>query len=178
MQAACVHCGVTHTLNDSEIGSRPKVQFRCAKCDGLTVVEIKRSADSTIAISPLPSFALADGTDALTKLKRQPLDGLQLPEQTNVVIRVLSGPSKGLVYKLVKPRITIGRKGSDVPLQDPEVSRHHCVIEAKGKAISLKDLDSTNGIFMEDERVRAAVLMDGSEFRIGSSVIRLNFEPK
>jgi len=39
-------------------------------------------------------------------------------------------------------------------------------------------LDSTNGTFLEEERIRAAVLQDGAEFRVGSSLIRLNFRKK
>jgi pSer/pThr/pTyr-binding forkhead associated (FHA) protein len=44
--------------------------------------------------------------------------------------------------------------------------------------INLKDLDSTNGTFYEEERARAAMLMDGAEFRIGESLIRVNFLKK
>jgi pSer/pThr/pTyr-binding forkhead associated (FHA) protein len=42
----------------------------------------------------------------------------------------------------------------------------------------LKDLDSTNGTFYEEERVRAAMLQDGAEFRIGNSVIRFSLTSK
>jgi pSer/pThr/pTyr-binding forkhead associated (FHA) protein len=44
--------------------------------------------------------------------------------------------------------------------------------------VNLKDLDSTNGTFFEEERVRAAMLRDGDLFRAGSSTIRLSFQPK
>jgi pSer/pThr/pTyr-binding forkhead associated (FHA) protein len=39
-------------------------------------------------------------------------------------------------------------------------------------------MDSTNGTFYDEERVRAAMLRDGTEFRIGGSMIRVNFQPK
>ncbi|HTZ32545.1 MAG TPA: FHA domain-containing protein, partial [Methylomirabilota bacterium] len=58
---------------------------------------------------------------------------------------------------------------------DPEISRHHCMLEFRERFVNLKDLDSTNGTFLEEERVRAAVLHDGSEFRVGSSTLRLTF---
>jgi pSer/pThr/pTyr-binding forkhead associated (FHA) protein len=72
----------------------------------------------------------------------------------------------------------IGRKGADIPLSDPEISRHHCLLEVRDKVINLKDLDSTNGTFYDEERVRAAMLQDGSEFRIGESRIRVRFQKK
>jgi pSer/pThr/pTyr-binding forkhead associated (FHA) protein len=82
------------------------------------------------------------------------------------------------VFRLTKPRVVIGRKGADIPLNDPEISRNHCLLEVRDKYINLKDLDSTNGTFYEDERVRAAMLQDGSEFRIGESLIKVSLQKK
>jgi pSer/pThr/pTyr-binding forkhead associated (FHA) protein len=79
---------------------------------------------------------------------------------------------------LVKPRVVVGRKGADIPVDDPEISRHHCLLEVRDNHINLKDMDSTNGTFFDEERIRAAMLRDGTEFRIGSSLIRVNFQPK
>jgi len=72
----------------------------------------------------------------------------------------------------------LGRKGADIPLNDPEISRQHCLLEVKETYINLKDMDSTNGTFFDEERVPAAMLQDGTEFRIGGSLIRVNFQPK
>ncbi len=103
---------------------------------------------------------------------------LRLPEKAQVVLSILSGPSKGESHTLAKPRVVLGRKGADIPLNDPEISRHHCLLEVRETYINLKDMDSTNGTFFDEERVRAAMLRDGTEFRIGGSVIRVNFQPK
>jgi pSer/pThr/pTyr-binding forkhead associated (FHA) protein len=51
-------------------------------------------------------------------------------------------------------------------------------LEVRDNYINLKDMDSTNGTFFDEERVRAAMLQDGTEFRIGGSLIRVNFQPK
>ncbi len=67
----------------------------------------------------------------------------------------------------------VGRQGSDVSLNDPEISRQHCLLEIKDNFIQLKDLDSTNGTYFEEGRVRAAMLRDGMEFRVGSTVLRV-----
>jgi len=76
-----------------------------------------------------------------------------------VVLSILSGPAKGEKHTLGKPRVTLGRKGADIQLNDPEISRHHCLLEVRDTIINLKDLDSTNGTFYERRRVRAAVLL-------------------
>ncbi len=177
MQTECIHCGAEHLLKDGEFGGHPKVQFKCSKCGKTTIVEIKRRVDSTIVMSPLPSFARGDASSSSLHLP-PPDPGLRLPERAKVVLSILSGPSKGESHTIAKPRVTLGRKGADIPLNDPEISRHHCLLEVRDTYINLKDLDSTNGTFYDEERVRAAMLRDGTEFRIGGSLIRVNFKPK
>lgn len=177
MQTGCVHCGQQHLLKDDVVAKHAKVQFRCTRCGQTTVVEVKHRADETVVISPMPSFARADASTA--RLRLPPVDDtLRLPTDADVLLTVSTGPSKGKSFKLSNPRTVIGRKGADVPLDDPEISRHHCVLEVREHSVNLKDLDSTNGTFFEDQRVRAAFLQDGAEFRVGSSSIRLSFLPK
>jgi eukaryotic-like serine/threonine-protein kinase len=140
-------------------------------------VEVKMRPDQTVVISPLPSFARASATSS--NLKLPPIDdGVRLPATVNVVLSIVSGPEKGKVHKLTKPRVVLGRQGSDIPLNDAEISRYHCVLEVRETYINLKDMDSTNGTFYDEERVRAAMLQNGAEFRIGTSLIRVSFEPK
>jgi len=177
MKTACIHCGAEHLLKDTEFGGHSKVQFRCSKCGKTTVVEIKRRTDATVVMTPLPSFARASATSSNLNLP-PPDPSLKLPANKNVVLSILSGPSKGQSYTLTKPRVVMGRKGADVALGDPEISRHHCLLEVRNTHIHLKDMDSTNGTFFEEERVRAAMLNDGARFRIGNSLIRVSFQAK
>ncbi len=174
MQAGCIHCGQQHLLNDSVLAKHAKVQFRCTKCGKTTIVEVKRRADETVVISPMPSFARADASTA--RLKAPAVEqNAELPPDIAAVLTVTSGPDLGHSLTLSKSRIVIGRKGADFALNDPEVSRHHCLLEVREDFVNLKDMDSTNGTFFENERVRAAVLKDGAEFRVGSSTIRLAY---
>jgi len=172
MQAGCIHCGQQHLLNDSVLAKHAKVQFRCTKCGKTTIVEVKRRADETVVISPMPSFARADASTA--RLKAPAIEeSPALPTGVEALLAVTTGPEMGRSLTLTKSRVVIGRKGADFALTDPEVSRHHCMIEVREGFANLKDLDSTNGTFFEEERVRAAVLKDGAQFRVGSSTIRL-----
>ena len=173
MQAGCIHCGQQHLLNDSVLAKHSKVQFCCTKCGKTTIVEVKRRVDETVVISPMPSFARADSST--TPLNAPAIDdNPDLPPGVAAALTVTSGPEIGHSFSLTKTRAVIGRKGSDVALNDPEVSRHHCLLEVRESFVNLKDLDSTNGTFFEEERIRAAVLRDGTEFRVGSSTLRLS----
>jgi hypothetical protein len=177
MQTGCVHCGQQHLLNDEVLAKHSKVQFRCTKCGKTTVVEVKRRTDETMVISPMPSFARADASKAHPGLEPAD-DSLVLPSDVEITIAVIDGPEKGNSLTMTKSRVVIGRKGADFALTDPEVSRHHCLLEFREGVVNLKDLDSTNGTFLGEERVRAALLQDGAEFRVGSSVLRLFIQSK
>lgn len=80
---------------------------------------------------------------------------------------ILQGEEPGRVIPIEKSRITLGRADCDVSLQDPELSRQHALISIHGMSARLEDLGSTNGTFVDGERVESAELSDRSEFRIG-----------
>ena len=179
MQVTCTHCGTQHALKDEALAGHARVQFQCSKCGKKTVVELApvKRPDMTMVISPLPSFARGGSAGGKTEMAGQH-EGLSLPTASLVVLRVVSGPAKGLVHRFEKPRAVLGREDADVLVEDPEISRQHCALEIKDRVIRLKDLDSTNGTYLDDERVRAAELQSGAEFRIGSSIVRVTLEPK
>jgi len=166
-----------HVLKDAEVAAHARVQFHCAKCRQSTVVEIELRPDRTMVVSPLPSFARSNANRSNLNLTPED-DGLKLPAAKTAVLTVVSGPAKGAVHNLRKPRVILGREGAGIALDDQEISRHHCLLEVHENYANLKDLDSTNGTFFEEERVRAAMLRDGAVFRIGNSVIRFTLTPK
>ncbi len=80
---------------------------------------------------------------------------------------IVQGEEPGRVIPIEKSRVTLGRADCDVSLKDPELSRQHALISIHGMNARLEDLGSTNGTFVDGERVETAELSDRSEFRIG-----------
>jgi hypothetical protein len=80
----------------------------------------------------------------------------------------------GTRHPLTPPGLVIGR-GSDADLRinDPGISRTHAQIRVTGSAPSIQvdivDLGSTNGILVNGQKVRHAVLAEGSRIEIGST---------
>ena len=73
-----------------------------------------------------------------------------------------------------QPGTTIGREGSDINIADPEVSRRHATIRSEGGAVAIEDLNSTNGTFVNGERITGMrVLSEGDEVRFGMTVWKL-----
>ena len=107
-------------------------------------------------------------------------DGLALPVDKAITISIIRGPSKGLAQQLSKPRISIGSTGggADIEIDDPKVSHLHCAVGVRQNLVRLYDLDSTNGTYINDERVQAADLEHLSEFRVGSTLLLVTIIPK
>ena len=171
MKAACSSCGAQHVLPDAQLKGLPRVQFKCAKCGQHTVLELASSPDATQVLTPLPGFARSAGAPWLAGSGGEDASSLKLPAGKAIALSVISGPARGLVFPVEKPRIVLGRADADIVINDKEISRWHCAIEIKGDIIRLRDMESTNGTYLEDERVRVAELKHLSEFRIGASVI-------
>src|SRR5215813_2420053 len=75
------------------------------------------------------------------------------------------------VVPLESDRTSIGRAaGSDVELADAEVSHLHAVVERYGSAWSVRDVGSSNGTYVNGERVLSELrLQPGDEIRVGAS---------
>lgn len=78
------------------------------------------------------------------------------------------GPRAGMTFILANGVTTVGRHPeSDIFLDDVTVSRHHCRFSAVGGALSIEDSGSTNGTYVNDERIDSAELRPGDELLIG-----------
>jgi pSer/pThr/pTyr-binding forkhead associated (FHA) protein len=63
---------------------------------------------------------------------------------------------------------TIGRSpGAEFIVDAALVSRLHCQLTATADALQVKDLDSTNGTFVNGRRVKAAELREGDRLSVG-----------
>jgi predicted component of type VI protein secretion system len=65
-------------------------------------------------------------------------------------------------------KLVIGRRPeADIRIPVGEVSRDHCEIKVQGDKVLVRDLDSSNGTFVNDQRVSEATLKPGDHMRIG-----------
>lgn len=85
---------------------------------------------------------------------------------------------KTILVPLVRDELTIGRKeGNIVRLIERDVSRRHAVIRRSGDSFIIEDLDSYNGVFVNDERIDGqARLMPGDRIRIGEYRLALDVD--
>ncbi len=84
-----------------------------------------------------------------------------------------SGPTPGAVYVLEGDQLTIGRDSNNaVAINDPEVSRRHSRLTFQGGKYVLEDLGSTNGTFVNGQRLSGPhVLKAGDVVALGEQIV-------
>jgi hypothetical protein len=89
-------------------------------------------------------------------------------------LRMIKGLPVDGVYSL-SGTTRVGRgDDSEIVLLDPSVSRAHAIVEFDAGEPVVRDLDSTNGTYVNGRRVRVESLRDGDELRFGNT--RMKFE--
>lgn len=69
--------------------------------------------------------------------------------------------------------LSLGRAPQcDVVLEDVKASRRHARLVVQGSVVELEDLDSSNGTYLNGNRVKRKLLRDGDEIRIGLTSIK------
>ena len=90
------------------------------------------------------------------------------------ILRVKHGPNKGMVYELSDKTLTLGREPGErdgIVLPDQGVSRRHAEVAPIGDLFFIRDLESRNGTFVNEETIREEALRYGDRVRIGNSVL-------
>ncbi|GAB3269744.1 FhaA domain-containing protein [Kineosporia babensis] len=82
----------------------------------------------------------------------------------------------GRVYPITAAVTVIGRgTEADVIVDDIGVSRRHAEVRVEGGRLVAADLGSTNGTFVDGERIDTAEVVDGSQIKIGRSTLVVRF---
>ncbi len=174
MQERCPNCGaLLHSGGAPSDGELPAKCWMCMTAVTTNTAEPKSAPPTVVSQPAEPSGKLSAARldrDAASETK-----SLEIPPGQTIKICVVAGRSQGMEFELSRPLITIGRVGgkADLQIDDPEVSRLHCSVEVRGDTLLLQDLRSTNGTFADGSRVLSAHLRKMSQFRIGSSYLRI-----
>lgn len=87
---------------------------------------------------------------------------------------VLSAGMNGRSHELKVDKTTIGRvEDNSFQIAEPSISSHHCEILLRGNDVVVKDLNSTNGTFINGEKVSESVLKLGQTLRLGQIELQL-----
>jgi len=94
-----------------------------------------------------------------------------LVEGAPALLIIKSGRKSGATFPLRKKVINMGRDSSnEIVIDDPKSSRQHAKIKLEGDNFVIYDLASSNGTFVNGEKITSVKLNDGDEIKIGDTV--------
>src|SRR5712675_3017767 len=88
---------------------------------------------------------------------------------------VINRTLTAMAHELGEKWVTIGRHdGNEFQIADPSVSGRHCEVRVRGDELVVRDLQSTNGTFVDDKKISEGVVKLGQTLRVGE--VELRFE--
>ena len=142
------------------------------------VTEQRYTLAGPLAIAFVKSGELSTGrfrVRSRTNASVRPVAGQRLTDtaarDSRVVLEV-----NGIRHPLSPPGVVIGRSTeADLKIDDPGISRRHAQIGVENNGgdtnVTVTDLGSTNGVVLNGHKVDSAAVPDGSEIRMGNTVM-------
>ena len=102
------------------------------------------------------------------------------PPDWVALLTAASGPESGRRIEVKPGRWKLGKAPREEPgfavitLGDPFLSRDHFALEAGVAAVVLRDLGSTNGTFVNGDRIERHILREGDLLRAGETTFRVS----
>jgi len=194
MIIVCPSCQSRYKFDESKFGERQRAKTKCAKCGSSIEIENPAMSDMTLPPTPLPGKGApaappapaprppeddtkrrraeeAPGMGTITGKDLHKSGVVELPKDKRFSLAVIQGSATGQIFQITKTRTVLGRSGADINLDDPEASRQHAAVDILGDHAIVRDLGSTNGTFVDVERIEQKLLNNQNEFRIGSHVL-------
>lgn len=170
MVVTCSSCQKKYRLEDKHFVGRDHFQFKCPSC-GQPIEARKPLGEGDAKPPTAPQVKKVEAT--WTESDVPEADLLALPSGKRVSLAVLQGADSGLILAVDKPVVVIGRADADLVLGDSEVSRRHARLEFKGLNVQLRDLNSTNGTYVNEQRITVTQVDNQTEFRVGATTLML-----
>ncbi|MEM6994214.1 MAG: diguanylate cyclase [Myxococcota bacterium] len=99
----------------------------------------------------------------------EPPDG---PAEARLV--VIAGPDCGVAYRVADGHSTIGRDSSnEICLLGEGMSRTHATLTRDATGVTIRDNASTNGVYVNDERITETAIEHGDLIKVGRSILKL-----
>ena len=166
----CPNCNAKYNVPDNKIQGRKRM--KCSKCNSVFPLTDRQDEESASEKDTAKIIKQSVGDSLWTD------ENLRLPNEQKISLAVIKGARAGYIYHLEKPYILIGRGKVDLIIPDKEISRKHVAIEVRNDKIFLRDLGSTNGTIINNNKVSIIEVMDQTEFKIGQTTLMVITTPK
>jgi S-DNA-T family DNA segregation ATPase FtsK/SpoIIIE len=91
-----------------------------------------------------------------------------------VYLVVERGRDRGRAFGINRQVTVLGRSGTEILINDPDISRRHAALDVQGEGkYVLRDLNSTNGTLLNGVPIQSASIAPNDKIRMGSTTIKL-----
>lgn len=114
----------------------------------------------------------AANDSAMTVAFNEPSRPIVEQPSAQPTLEVVTGEANHKVLTLGKKKLTIGRSGSnDLVVADQKTSRNHAVVYFDAGHYIIEDLNSTNGVYINDKLIHKIILKSGDRIAIGDTAL-------
>jgi pSer/pThr/pTyr-binding forkhead associated (FHA) protein len=172
----CSRCSRAYEIPDETALRLPRSVARC-DCGEWIGADRERLIKRVLGDGPLVEidlrpFLVAAGVEHALELESddEPFDTGD-PVHVRVVAQTSGGPIDA-IFTLDSDPLWIGKGGSHLEFDDPDLSIRHCLLERRGSELWLRDADSHTGTFLDGEPIAEVRVPDGMHIvRAGVSII-------
>ncbi len=169
------------STNGTFIGTKQITEEELKHLDEITIGDTRMLVTIT-GISEEPSegtgstILLKDEVSAegTTRIERQDDVEFKLPYKQKIYLDIIGGTQKGQVYEFISGRVVIGRTDGDLIIDDSNISKKHAVVETWSRdTYFIRDLASTNGTYINGQRITTTKIKNGDIITIGNTKLKL-----
>lgn len=130
--------------------------------------------ESGFTSCPSCGFKLSGATEKFTPISMPDQNSASQPKRSAqvAILKILRGGQIQALYKLQGKEVSIGRSPEcSIFLNDMTVSRRHAKISRLESGYVIEDLNSYNGVWVNNKNIERMLLVQGDLIQIGSFVL-------
>ena len=192
MKIACENCLTIYEAPDEKIKANEIIE--CPVCQYINInkkkVEPPSEEDTEKSAAVVNAGVESDygktmygEVDEAGKIKQAEVQVTEgrlkaIPEDKELFVVISDSSGTEIKHQIKTSECILGRgEGSDIIINDPETSRKHCAIDIYENKFVIRDLESTNGTYINDTRIKEDLLKEGDRIRIGNTLLTFVVKP-
>lgn len=108
-------------------------------------------------------------------MPQAPAQPTEAPRE-HIVLEIQNGEQAGQCFVVDREWVLVGRHPAcDFVIMDPTVSSKHCYLTPEGHSLKVVDLGSSNGTFINNQKIQKGEVLPESILRLGKTIIFVYF---
>ena len=185
MKIACENCLTIYEAPDEKVKANELIECPVCQYININKKKIEVPPDDTEKSAAVVNadvesdygktmYGEVDEAGKVKQVEVQVTEGRlkAIPEDKELFVVISDSSGTEIKHQIKTSECILGRgEDSDIIINDPEVSRKHSAIDIYENKFVIRDLESTNGTYLNDTRIKEDLLKEGDRIRIGNTLI-------